>query len=114
MTRRGTVIRGYAVCASLLLLLPVVPAVAAAASEETPCPGADAWREAHSQELPAALAQRDQARTFSAPDLRTDWSGDSRRTSANDANSWPTAKIAEPGTGCCTWIWRIWLGSRNL
>lgn len=72
MTRRGTVIRGYAACASLLLLLPVVPAVAAAASEETPCPGADAWREAHSQELPAALAQRDQARTFSAPDLRTD------------------------------------------
>jgi hypothetical protein len=57
---------------SRLLLLLAWLTSAAAARAETPCPGAEAWREAHSRELPAALAQRDQARTFSAPDLRAD------------------------------------------
>jgi hypothetical protein len=35
-------------------------------------PGAAAWREAHRNQLPAALAQRDQVRTFSAPELRAE------------------------------------------
>jgi hypothetical protein len=59
--------------ASLVLLLPAWHIEAAASPEtSTPCPGAAAWREAHRNQLPAALAQRDQTRTFSAPELRAD------------------------------------------
>jgi hypothetical protein len=59
--------------ASLVLLLPAWQ-IEAAASRETspPCPGAVAWQEAHRNQLPAALAQRDQTRTFSAPELRAE------------------------------------------
>jgi hypothetical protein len=58
---------------SLVLLLPAWR-IEAAMSPETsaPCPGAAAWRQAHRNQLPAALAQRDQTRTFSAPELRAE------------------------------------------
>jgi hypothetical protein len=45
---------------------------AASSEAPVPCPGAAAWREAHRSELAAALAQRDQARSFSAPELRAE------------------------------------------
>jgi hypothetical protein len=65
--------RFWTTCASLMLLLPAWQ-IGAAASRETsvPCPGAAAWREEHRNQLPAALAQRDQTRTFSAPELRAE------------------------------------------
>jgi hypothetical protein len=37
-----------------------------------PCPDADAWQESQPGQLPPQLALRDQARTFSAPDLRAE------------------------------------------
>jgi hypothetical protein len=59
--------------ATLLLLLPAWQIEADASREApTPCPGADAWQEAHRDQLPSALAQRDQARTFNAPELRAE------------------------------------------
>jgi hypothetical protein len=66
-------IRSWTTWASLALLLPVWR-IEDAASRETSasCPGAAAWREAHRDQLPAALAQRDQTRTFSAPELRAE------------------------------------------
>jgi hypothetical protein len=45
---------------------------AAGGDESSPCPGADSWRETHREQLPARLALRDQARTFSAPELRAE------------------------------------------
>ena len=36
------------------------------------CPGAEAWRQAHPETLPEALAARDAARSFSEPALRTE------------------------------------------
>ena len=59
----------------VFLLLPVGALRAADASRETlafPCPGASAWREAHRDQLPPAMAQRDQTRMFSAPELRAE------------------------------------------
>ncbi len=59
--------------AGLVLVLSAWRIAAASSPDSrTPCPGADAWREAHRDQLPPALAQRDQARSFSAPDLRTE------------------------------------------
>jgi hypothetical protein len=59
--------------ALVLFLLPCLQGESASSHEaSTPCPGADAWRESHRDQLPAALAQRDQARTFAAPDLRAE------------------------------------------
>jgi hypothetical protein len=56
-----------------VLLLPAWQIEADASREAPkPCPGADAWQEAHRDQLPSALAQRDQARTFSAPELRAE------------------------------------------
>jgi hypothetical protein len=56
-----------------VLLLPAWQIEATASGETSaPCPGAAAWREAHRDQLPAALAQRDQTRTFSAPELRAE------------------------------------------
>jgi hypothetical protein len=58
---------------SLVTLLPALQIEAAASGETSaPCPGAAVWREAHRDQLPAALARRDQARTFSAPELRAE------------------------------------------
>jgi hypothetical protein len=65
--------RFWAIGASLGLLLPSWQLEAAANLEtSTPCPGAAAWREAHSNQLPSALAQRDRTRTFSAIELRSE------------------------------------------
>jgi hypothetical protein len=36
----------------------------------TTCPGAAAWRQAHREQLPAAMEQRDEARRFTMPELR--------------------------------------------
>jgi len=56
-----------------VLLLPAWQIEADAPRQApTPCPGAVAWQEAHRNQLPSALAQRDQARTFSAPELRAE------------------------------------------
>jgi hypothetical protein len=58
---------------SLALMLPIWQVNIAMSAELTmPCPGAAAWREAHRNQLPVALEQRDQTRTFSAPELRAD------------------------------------------
>lgn len=65
--------RSWTIWSSCALLLPAWQIEAAGSREApTPCPGAAAWREAHHDQLPAALAQRDQARTFNAPDLRAE------------------------------------------
>src|SRR5471030_1673478 len=59
--------------ASLVLLLSAWQIEAAASREDSaPCPGAAAWQEEHRDQLPAAFAKRDQARTFSAPELRAE------------------------------------------
>jgi hypothetical protein len=60
--------------ASIALLLPANELKAAESSRETspPCPGAAAWREAHRDQLPPAMAARDQSRAFSAPELRAE------------------------------------------
>lgn len=54
----------------LSLLTSRIPA----SDQETPlattCPGAAAWRQAHREQLPAQMEQRDQARGFSMPELR--------------------------------------------
>jgi hypothetical protein len=56
-----------------VLLLSPWQIEAAESRETSPaCPGAIAWREAHRDQLPASLAQRDQTRTFSAPELRAE------------------------------------------
>ena len=66
-------IRFWTTWTSLALLLPAWQIAAAASRDASaPCPGAAAWREAHRNQLPAALAQRDQGRTFSAPELRAE------------------------------------------
>jgi hypothetical protein len=66
-------IRSWTTWVSLVLLLPALQIDAAASGETAaPCPGAAAWRDAHRDQLPAALAQRDQTRTFSAPELRAE------------------------------------------
>jgi hypothetical protein len=58
---------------SLALVLPIWQiGVALGAEPSMSCPGAAAWRDAHRDQLPAALAQRDQTRIFSAPELRAD------------------------------------------
>jgi hypothetical protein len=63
----------WPIWAGLALVLSARQFEAAANAESpTPCPGADAWRDAHRNQLPAALAQRDQARSFSAPELRSE------------------------------------------
>lgn len=65
--------RCWTIWASFALLLPAWQIAAAGSrAAPAPCPGAAAWREAHRDQLPAALAQRDQARTFNAPDLRAE------------------------------------------
>jgi hypothetical protein len=46
--------------------------VAASRAADAPCPGADAWKEAHRDQLAAALTARDAARSFSAPELRAE------------------------------------------
>jgi hypothetical protein len=57
----------------LALLLPAWRTDSAANDETSvPCPGAAAWRESHRDQLPAALAQRDLTRVFTAPQLRAD------------------------------------------
>jgi hypothetical protein len=59
--------------ACLGLLLPTQQLAAAQSPEApAPCPGAAAWQEAHHDQLPAALAERDQSRTFTAPELRAE------------------------------------------
>jgi len=62
--------RSGAPWATLALLLTVAELTVAA--ETSPCPGAAAWRESHRDQLPSALAQRDETRTFSAPELRSE------------------------------------------
>lgn len=62
--------------ASLGLALAFPAAIRSAAPEDSdasaPCPGAAAWRQAHRDELPRALAERDGTRTFGAPALRAE------------------------------------------
>jgi hypothetical protein len=57
-----------------LLLFPLCERSAADSTGETspPCPGAAAWREAHRDQLPPAMAKRDQMRSFGAPELRAE------------------------------------------
>jgi hypothetical protein len=66
--------RFWSCWASIALLLPANELKAAESSRETspPCPGAAAWREAHRDQLPPAMAARDQSRAFSAPELRAE------------------------------------------
>ena len=66
--------RSWAPWASVALLLTVVAelAVADPRGETSPCPGAAAWRESHRDQLPPAMAQRDEMRTFAAPELRSE------------------------------------------
>ena len=68
--------RFLALWVSLAFLLSPVGALRAAdasrATSAVPCPGASAWREARRDQLPPAMAQRDQSRTFSAPELRAE------------------------------------------
>jgi hypothetical protein len=66
-------IHGRRKCSGLVLLLLAWRMGAAEIPEaQLPCPGAAAWREAHRDQLPAALAQRDRTRTFGAADLRAE------------------------------------------
>jgi hypothetical protein len=93
--------------ATLLLLLPAWQIEADASREApTPCPGADAWQEAHRDQLPSALAQRDQARTFNAPDLRAELE---RRFEADQRERQKLVAdlIVKSVTWCSTWIWKI-------
>jgi hypothetical protein len=39
-------------------------------AQEVPCPGAMAWNQTHRDQSPRAIAERDKARTFTAPELR--------------------------------------------
>jgi hypothetical protein len=66
--------RFWGIWASIALLLPAFGLKAAESNRETspPCPGAAAWRAAHRDQLPPAMDARDQARTFGAPELRTE------------------------------------------
>jgi hypothetical protein len=66
------VVRFWTTWASLVLLLPAWQTGTAADETSASCPGAAAWREAHRNQLPAALTQRDQTRAFSAPELRAE------------------------------------------
>jgi hypothetical protein len=66
-------LRGRARWAGLALLSAAWQVGFAASGEaQAHCPGADAWREKHRDQLPAAVEQRDQQRTFSAPELRAE------------------------------------------
>jgi hypothetical protein len=61
--------------ALLCVLVILLPLSGHCASDEAVqpsplCPGADAWKEAHPEGSAQAIAQRDQARTFTDPDLR--------------------------------------------
>jgi hypothetical protein len=47
-------------------------ALADSSGASSPCPGAAAWRESHRDQLPPAMAQRDEMRTYSAPELRSE------------------------------------------
>jgi len=58
------------VYAALLLLTMGLGEVNAATTLPSPCPGADAWNEAHREQVPEAMAERDAARTVTDPDLR--------------------------------------------
>ena len=71
---RMHITRIWVLLAGLPLLLPALRLQAAEAAREPmpPCPGAVAWRQAHRDQLPPAMAERDQARTFSAPQLRSE------------------------------------------
>jgi len=63
---------GFSASIALLLAAGEVQAADASRDSSPPCPGAAAWREAHRDQLPPAMAQRDETRTFSAPDLRSE------------------------------------------
>jgi len=65
-------IRHIVIGVSLLLLSGAQCRAAPGSEASTSCPGANAWRESHRDQLPSSLAQRDQARTFTAPDLRSE------------------------------------------
>jgi hypothetical protein len=58
--------------AALALVARNIEAADATHEMSPACPGAAAWREAHRDQLPPAMAQRDRTRTFSAPDLRAE------------------------------------------
>jgi hypothetical protein len=64
--------RSWAPWATLALLTVAELTVAGASGETSSCPGAAAWRESHRDQLPPAMAQRDEARTFGAPALRAE------------------------------------------
>jgi hypothetical protein len=67
---------GQMVLPALSCAFLAMPAVGAepvnqAAKDTMPCPGALAWNQAHPEESDEAMTQRDAARTFSDPALRT-------------------------------------------
>jgi uncharacterized repeat protein (TIGR01451 family) len=65
--------RRWCMGVSLAFLLPVWTIEAVAGQEaRTPCPGAEAWKAEHANQLSAALTTRDAARSFSAPELRAE------------------------------------------
>jgi hypothetical protein len=68
-TRAKSARRG-SICAALLLSTMGFGAANAATIPPSPCPGADAWNEAHRDQLPAAMAARDANRTLTDPGLR--------------------------------------------
>jgi len=57
-------------CAWLAMPLASADTPEPSSTEDMPCPGAIAWNQAHPQDSPEALTQRDSARTFSNPALR--------------------------------------------
>jgi uncharacterized protein DUF6624 len=64
--------RGPALLCVWVLVLPLTGHCASdeAVLPSTVCPGAAAWKAAHPEDSADAIAQRDQARTFTDPDLR--------------------------------------------
>jgi hypothetical protein len=63
-------VRGLLPCVWLLLPVAAHSLDDDPASSSVACPGAVAWKQAHPYNSAEAIAQRDQARTFSKPQLR--------------------------------------------
>jgi hypothetical protein len=107
--------RSWASWATFALLLTVVAdlAVADPSGETSPCPGAAAWRESHRDQLPPAMAQRDEMRTFAAPELRSElqrrFEEDQRQRQRVLAN----LKDLNLRTTCCAWMRTICNGSKS-